>query len=80
MMLLVKAYWAFSDRTGTFVLWRKHFSLKLFRTFTDKMTRGLSILFISNLLFQETVFVVASLETLNKRSFAQSQALMSSLL
>ena len=80
MMLLVKAYWAFSDRTGTFVLWRKHFPLKLFRTFTDKMTRGLSILFIFNLLFQETVFVVASLKTLNKLSFAQSQALMSSLL
>ena len=45
---------ALSNRTSTRVL-------KLFRTFTDKTTRRLSLLLVFNLLFEETVLLVDEL-------------------
>ena len=45
---------ALSDRT------KAHRFLKLFRTFTGKMTRGLSLRMVFSLLFQDTLFYARS--------------------
>ena len=44
------------NRTCTRVRWRKYFLFKLFRTFTGKMTRGLSLRMVFSLLFQDTLY------------------------
>ena len=43
------------NRTSTRVRWRKYFPFKLFRAFTGKMTRGLSLRMVFSLLFQDTL-------------------------
>ena len=49
------------NRTSTRVRWRKYFPLKLFRTFTGKMTRGLSLQMVFSPFFVETLFHVETL-------------------
>ena len=45
----------------TFRPYKSTLVLKLFRTFTGKMTRRLSLLLVFNLLFEETVLIVTEL-------------------
>ena len=51
---------ASGNRTSTRVRWRKYFPFKLFRTFTRKITRGLSLRMVFSLVFQDTLLLAVA--------------------